>query len=129
MTNKDIYVSAMKHIGESCDVEGNEDYEERAPYLIATFCSEASELEAAYREAHSLPTPTKRDAIRQMLECEFPMCDEFASAATLYLAAMLIVDENPELSDKLFDRYCCRMATIQSSIPSRIEKIAQKYGA
>ena len=45
MTNRDIYLRALSIIGESCDAEENEDYEERAPYLLAAFCTEAKEID------------------------------------------------------------------------------------
>ena len=107
----------------------NNDYEERAPYLLAAFCSEAASTDAAYREMKKLEAATSVDNVCLPLECDFPYADRFASAAVMYLAAMLVIDENIELSDKLFDRYCDTMATIQSEIPSRIEKIVQKYSA
>ena len=129
MKNRDIYISALSLIGESVDIEENNDYEERAPYLLAAFCSEAASTDAAYREMKKLEAATSVDNVCLPLECDFPYADRFASAAVMYLAAMLVIDENIELSDKLFDRYCDTMATIQSEIPSRIEKIVQKYSA
>ncbi len=129
MKNRDIYVSALHHIGENPSSEQNEDYLERAPYLLAAFCTEAAETDTAYREYKNLGSAPSVDFVSIPLESDFPCADRFANAASLYLAAMLIIDENMELSDKLFDRYCDSMATIQSEIPARIEKIAQKYGA
>ena len=79
--------------------------------------------------ANELDEASEADCVFLPLEDDFPCADRFASAAALYLAAMLIIDENIELSDKLFDRYCDIMATIHSEIPAKIEKIAQKYGA
>ena len=129
MKNRDIYISALKLIGEDVDAEVNSDYEERAPYLLAAFCSEAASTDAAYREMKKLEPSTSADNVCLPLECDFPYADRFVSAAVMYLAAMLVIDENLELSDKLFDRYCDAMATIQSEIPSKIEKIVQKYSA
>ena len=129
MTNRDIYFSALHLIGESANTEENVDYEEKAPYLIAAFCSESAETDAAYREYKNLSSAPSADQVSIPLESNFPRADRFANAASLYLAAMLIIDENMELSDKLFDRYCDSMATIQSEIPSKIEKIADRYGA
>ena len=125
MKNRDLYISALHLIGEKADSEGNDDYEERAPYLIAAFCTEAEMTEKAYREYKSLGDAPEIDNVSIPLDIDFPMADRFCRAAILYLAAMLIIDENPDLSDK----YCCARATIQSEIPARIEKIAEKYGA
>ena len=127
MQNRDIYVSALRLIGETA--ESNEDYEDRAPYLLAAFFTESAETDAAYRKEHSLAPHVRVSSVCVPLDTEFPYADRFVSAASAYLAAMLVIDENMELSDKLFDRYCDSLATIQSEIPARIEKIAQKYGA
>ena len=129
MKNRDIYISALKLIGENEDVEINEDYAERAPYLLAAFCSDCSETEAAYREYKKIEASDDTDPVRLPLESEFPFVEKFSVAAAFYLAAMLIIDENAALSDKIYDRYCDLMARIQSEIPSRIEKIADRYGA
>ena len=118
----------MRLIGEDPSVKENEDYEDRAPYLLAAFCSESAQTAAAYCEANGITVDPKVDHVFLDLDSTFPYADRFTTAAALYLAAMLVIDENMELSDKLFDRFCNTMATIQSEIPTRIEKIAQKYG-
>lgn len=128
MQNRDIYISALSHIGEF-NTEDNADYMERAPYLLAAFCTECAETDTAYRKLHSLPPRSASDTVYIPLDTDFPCADRFASAAAIYLAAMLVIDENMELSDKLFDRYCDIMSTIQSELPSTIEKIVDKYGA
>lgn len=127
MKIKEIYTSALHLIGEDDDTKGNEDYEERAPYLIAAFCSEAEATDAQYRKAHGLDAAKPFSYISIPFEMDFPCCDRFATAAAMYLAAMLIIDENVELSDKFFDKYCSIMSTIYSEIPAVIEKITQKY--
>ena len=129
MTNRDIYLRALCLIGESGDVEDNEDYEERAPYLIAAFCTEAKDIDASYRESMKMSPAKEIDCVHIPLESAFPLADRFVNAAANYLAAMLIIDENTDLSDKIYDKYCDLMATIQSEIPASIEKIAQKYSA
>ena len=48
-------------------------------------------------------------------------------AAEFYLASMLLIDENSELSDTLYDRFCSAVATITSEIPAVVEKIKDKY--
>ena len=127
MKIKEIYTSALHLIGEDDSAEENADYEERAPYLIAAFCGEAEATDAQYRKAHGLPAAEPFSYISIELEMDFPCSDRFANAAAAYLAAMLIIDENAELSDKLFDRYSSIMSTIYSEIPAVIEKITQKY--
>ena len=127
MQNRDIYISALRLIGEVA--ENNDDYMERAPYLLAAFCTESAETDIAYRREHSLDPRPRVSSVCIPLDTDFPCADRFATAAASYIAAMLVIDENAELSDRLFDRYCDIMATIQSEIPSRIEKIVDRYGA
>ncbi len=129
MKNRDIYISALHLIGERADAVENEDYAERAPYILAAFCTESAETDTAYRLQKGLAPRGSVNCVCIPLESDFPCADRFVNAATSYLAAMLVIDENMELSDKLFDRYCDCMATIQSELPAHIEKIAQRYGA
>ena len=44
-----------------------------------------------------------------------------------YLAAMLVIDYDEELSDKLYDRYCDSVSVISSAIPFEIESIINRY--
>ena len=127
MKNRDLYVSALHLIGENAYAEENLDYEERAPYLIAAFCSEAANTEAAYREYKELDKAPVLDNVNIPLDTEFPFIDRFCHAATLYLAAMLIIDENPELSDKLYDKYCDIISRIVDSTRATVEKISDVY--
>ena len=128
MKNRDIYISALHLIGENAYAEENLDYEERTPYLLAAFCSEGATTDAAYREYKNLGTTPPVDSVSIPLDVDFPFAERFVHAASLYVAAMLIIDENTELSDKLFDKYCDAMTTIESEIPLKIEKIADRYG-
>ena len=129
MKNRDIFISALHLIGENADAEENLDYKERTPYLLAAFCSEAATTDAAYREYKKLDKTSSFDSVSIPLDADFPFAERFVHTASLYVAAMLIIDENAELSDKLFDKYCDAMATIEAEIPLKIEKIADRYGA
>ena len=129
MKNRDIYISALHLIGERADAIENEDYIERAPFILAAFCTECAETDTAYRLEKGLAPRESTSNVSLPIDSDFPCADRFVNAAASYLAAMLVIDENMELSDKLFDRYCDSMATIQSELPAHIEKIAQRYGA
>jgi len=127
MTGKSIYTAAIKKLGGALSEDQKADFEARAPYLLAAFCTESEELDAAYRDSKGLAAAEDVDTVFLSLDENFPRADRFSSAAAFYLAAMLVIDDNIELSDKLFDNYCDSMARIQSEIPTRLEKIAQKY--
>lgn len=128
MKNKDIYDGALRILAERVDEGLNEDYEERAPYIIAAFCYESSEADVAYRKSHYLPdAPTVSDVYLD-LSGSFPCAERFSAAACMYLASMLVVDDDPELSDTLFDKYSEMMSAICSKIPAIVEPITDKYG-
>lgn len=106
----------------------NEDYEERAPYILAAFCYESSEADAAYRKSHYLPAASAVSEVYLELSADFPCCERFSSAACTYLASMLVIDDDPELSDTLFDKYSEMMSSICSKIPAIVEPISDRYG-
>ena len=115
-TNKQIYQSALGMLGELNDPMLCEDYEERAPYILAAFCSLASEIDKRLRLVYSLEEQPHFNHVCLSLDSSFPLCDRLAPAATLYLAAMLVIGENDELSDSLYDKYCDAIASIGSSV-------------
>ena len=127
MINRDIYSNAMTLLAQPIDNGDNNDFEERAPYILANFCREAFELDKNLRIMSGLSVQNKFSKIILELDSDFPLLDRFATVAAMYLAAMIIIDEDRELSDRLYDMYCDAMATLQCQIPSVIEKITDKY--
>ena len=127
MKNRDIYNGALRILSESMLDDVNRDYEERAPYLIAAFCSDNAEVDEVYRKANSLPEGKEVNAVCVDLDDEFAFAPRFSSACCVYVAAMLIIDENSELSDKLYDKYSDMMSSISSRLPSFVEKISDRY--
>ena len=128
MNNKDIYESALRILAESAAPEDNEDYEERAPYLLAAFCTEAEDTDKALRA--SLGEKKEAEAFNAVflpLEARFPLLPRFSAAASFYLAAMLIIDDNAELSDRLYDKYCDAISRIQSTVPALTETVTDRY--
>ena len=99
MLNVEIYNAALALISQSIESTDIADYEERAPYLIASFCSTAKSIDADIRRAKKLESQTKFSPVCLELEKDFPLCDELAGAASLYVAAMLVIDEDEALSD------------------------------
>lgn len=127
MTNKDIYLAALSILAQNAPDGENADYEERAPYLIATFCSDALETDTLMRKALGISSAKSFNEIFLPLEDSFPLLDRFASAAAKYLAAMLVIDEDSELSEKLFEMCCDGMALIRKELPYALESIVDKY--
>ncbi len=128
MKNQDIYDSALRILAEKITAGANDDYEERAPYLIAAFCCESARADAAYRRANGLSSAQSFNSVYLDLTSDFPCCSRFATAASMYLASMLVIDEASELSDRLFDKYSDIMSAICMEIPAVVEDISDRYG-
>ena len=127
MLCSEIFNAALKLLGEVGGESENPDYAERAPFIIASFIGEASGADKLYREAHGLDKKEIPDRVYVPLEEEFPLHARLASPCTHYLASILISDENPELSESYYDRYCDSISAILSALPSRSESIADVY--
>lgn len=126
MTCRDIYTVALEMVAEALDND-NSDYEERAPYLLASFCSTCRTLDARYREANGCEAASDFSDTCLNLEDAFPLHRAFSSPAAAYLAAMLVVDENEELSDRFCALYSDRLAQLQAELPCKTESIQNRY--
>ncbi len=127
MNCQDILNAAIRKVCEDPSDSATDDYRERAPYLLADFLSECSRLDAFYRQAHGLPATLPFEEVYISLSAEFPLCKVFAPAAANWLAAMLVVEENEELSDRLFARSSDLLAKIQTSVPAGRKTITDVY--
>ena len=117
MILQDIYEMALRLLGEvECSASETE-LAERAPYIGAALSTEASSLDRAYRKAFGLKEAEPFPTLFMSLDSDFPLSDRFAPAAAYYMAAMLILDEDTELYEKLFDRWCQDLAAISAEIP------------
>ena len=127
MTCKSIYDAALRLLAESVNPEDNADYEERAPYLIAAFCTEHKDTDARLREFLGKTAIPDFESLYIELDSTFPLLPKLAACASLYVAAMLVIDDFPELSDRLYDRYCDCASRIYESVLGKSEKTSNKY--
>ena len=128
MTFQELYENALRMIAESQSSGGDtSDYEERASYILATFCAECAETDRCYRIANGGGTSSKVSSSYVELSHPFPFSDVFASPAVYYLCAMLTLDENETMSERFFERYSDAIASIQASIPFSCEPIRDHY--
>lgn len=133
LTNRDIYKNALSLIGELINGNTTEDYEERAEYILPAFFCVAKDVDKKVRKAEGKETQPSFSPVYAALDNNFPFCESFVSAAALYLAAMLVIDEDSELSDSLYDKYCDSIASIAASVSqtesntASCEPIVQKY--
>ncbi len=127
MTVRSIYDCALRMLGENAGSCAEGEFEERAPYIAAALCREARVLDSQYRRAFGDADGEVFDGLTLKLDSTFPLSDRFAPAAAYYMAAMLILDENRELYEKLFDMWCDALATISCEIPYVKSSTVQKY--
>ncbi len=123
----DIYRVALALLCEP-DPATCTEYAAGAPYHLAAFCCECAAVDGLYRRQQGLDPAGKYSSVAIGLDEPFPLTERLVPAAAAYLAAMLVLDENEELSDKLYGRYCDMMATLCSSIPGASEAITDVYG-
>lgn len=127
LKNREIYENALRILAQNLPGTDNEDFADRAPYLIASFCTEALEINRHLCEALGKTPISEFERVWLPLEENFPLADRLAPIACLYLAAMLILDEDAEISDKLYARYCEKITALWHEIPAMLHKIKDKY--
>ena len=129
MTYQEIYDAALRMICESTNSEENADYEERAPYILATFCNECAPIEVAYCKAHKILPPNIAPLVRIAMIDTFPLNARFSAAVVYYLCAMLVIDENEALSDKFFSLYTDAVSLVQASIEKAEQSSSAQSGS
>ncbi len=129
MMVQSILENAVSILAESVAYGDFPDYEERTSYLLAAFCSEAREADNALRKFMGIDEPCYFDGIYLSLGDDFPLLDRFATPAALYLASMLVIDDAPELSDRIYHRYSDSMSLIYQNICGMSEGTVNKYFA
>ena len=127
MTYRELYDSALRIVSETERDFTNEDYEERAGYILAAFCNECSSIDKKYRAAHNLTEARFAPKTVVSLSDSFPLNEILAPSAVYYLGAMLVSDENESLSDRLFELYTDAISTIEAELPCLNQKIVNRY--
>ena len=127
MINRELYENALRLLSQPTDEGENEDYEERAPFLLAAFCNEAQEVDSFLRMASGIASAVEFARVWLPLDSEFPLLEQLAPAAALYLAAMLVLDEDSDLSDRLYELYGEAISHIRAGISCTLETIADRY--
>lgn len=122
-----IYTAARKLLAERCGSCTDHDFADRAPYIASAIIAEAEALDREYRRVHALPAGTYPGGAAVPLNAEFPLADRFAPAAAYFMAAMLILDDDPDEYEKLFDLWCGALASIAAELPGCPGKTADVY--
>ncbi len=128
MTYSELFPSAVSLACE--DPNGGDsiaDYSERAPYLFANLLTLVTPLDKLYRHSHGLEAATPFSGVAVEMSDEFHLSPIFAPAALYYVAAMLVLDENESMSDKLFALYSDTLASIQNALPAKCTPITETH--
>lgn len=94
-----------------------------ATYHLAAFCCECAVVDALYRRQHGMAPAGRYSSVALPMDAPFPLIPRLVPAAAAYLASMLVLDTDEELSERLYGRYCDLMATLCTSIPGAGEVI------
>ena len=81
MTFRDLFENALRAIAESPTDGNTSDYEERASYVLATFCTEIAGLDRLYRTAHGMTDAAAVSPTYVELSENVPFCAVFAAAS------------------------------------------------
>ena len=127
MTNQEIYDAALRLASETAALNANEDYEERAPYLIAMICHRYAALDRIYRQVHGLERQELLNITFFPFPTLFPLSEPFISPVSTALASLLILAENPQMSKSLADIENGMIDEIRRSIPFQKEQIVSRY--
>ena len=127
MTCSEILIAACNLISESAGETVTDDFGERAPYIISSFCGMAATADKHYRLAFSLGAQPEFNRLRLNSSDPFPLSDRFIPSAQAYLAAMLIAAENPELSATLRENARNDLLAAYDEIPATIHGIINSY--
>lgn len=128
MLYRDLYNASVEMLSEDHATGDVEDYERRAGYLLGTVIAQLKPIDKRYRTAHGQGEAVKSTALCVDLDTTFPLCDAFATAATYYLASMLVMEENERLGDRIFALYADEIASIEASLPTAAHPITDRYG-
>jgi len=128
MTGQQALTMACNLIAEGTGTTlGCAEFTARAPYILAAFCGEARVIDKRYRDAFALEEQPDFDRTHIALYDELPLCDRIAPIAATYLAAMLMIDEQPSLSEVFSENCRESLAAAYSEIPAELHSIKDVY--
>lgn len=126
MNCRNIFNCAAALIAEDPYDENNEDLLIRSVNIINTFIYNTYDVGNLY-EMRVLNQFERHYREVENIDDTFPLCDDIAGICIYYLAAMLINNENTELSGKFYNEYKTMLNNIVDKIPADIQSISDIY--
>ncbi len=127
MQNRDIFHAAISLCGELRSVGHLEDYEERTIHLLPLVFYHFGAKDRAWRKANRMEEQDDILPTVISLDAQFPLSQVFATPAAAMLASLLVIGENPDMSEQLNELALRTAKTISLETPMISEKIAEKY--
>ena len=127
MTYRQIYENALRLVCETDSTMNVSDYEERAAYILATFLGQCAPIDRQYRAAHQMGAQAVVPVACVDFDHTFDLADVFITPAEQYLAAMLVLDENEEMSERFFSLYTDSVSALLDSLPFSCNSIEDRY--
>ena len=123
-TCQDVYETVAALIGEDHSDSAAEPIKQRIPALISVCAVEMYELDRAYR-MYVLGNPESASSADifpgvSSLSDPLPVCDRLLAPMSFKVAALVVRDENPELSEMLMSDCVKSCAAVAESIPAKV---------
>ena len=91
MTYRELYDAAVRAVAEGGAESNTEDYEERAQYLLATFCFECAGLDALWCAANGTSSKGAPETVCVSLDSPFGLSDAFALVLAMTAASAMVL--------------------------------------
>lgn len=103
------------------------DLDEKFPYIVASFCSNASALDKAYRKHMDFEEQDEFSAYMIDQTEVFPLSERFVYPCIMYVSSMALMDIDEKKSDAFYDKYASVMSLIEKDIPFECLETVEKY--
>ena len=103
------------------------DLDEKFPYIIASFCSNSSYLDKAYRKYMGLEEQNEFSAYMIEQSEVFPLSERFIYPCIMYVSSMALIDIDEKMSDMFYGKYTTLLSSIAREIPFECLKTVEKY--
>lgn len=103
------------------------DLDEKLPYVIASFCSNAAELDKVYRKWKNYDEQGEFSSYMLEQDDDFPLSERFVYPCIMYGSSMALIDIDEKMSDAFYEKYAALISSITREIPFECIETVEKY--
>lgn len=103
------------------------DLEEKLPFIMASFCSNLSVLDKAYRKWKGMDEQGTFSEYAIKTSEAFPLCERFVYPCIMFASSMVLMDIDEKMSDEFYEKYVSLISLINSEIPLERLSTVEKY--